>query len=278
MLLHRTRILMCPPHDLSRQHTHTLCRYNSTARASQLGLIAAALPQLHEVRWRARATPYSTVPHRLGSAVPWCCLSLHNLGMLSQPTCALHGSCLRTAANGLGSDVLTSRRAGLCCFCTAAVQVSLGYFGAEESPDVDAAAPGWPGLPLRALDFDSNSGEFRLGPPSLDALGRLGSCLTQLALSGGVLVETTPTGGGWGAGRVCSISHACIGRMDSLLWRTAGLQAISYDGRHAMQNPVHHVLPKRKCCDVPPGTFKSGIRVCAGMCACVQACPRCCPG
>jgi hypothetical protein len=75
-----------------------------------------------------------------------------------------------------------------------AVQVSLGYFGAEESPDVDGAAPGWPGLPLRALDFDSNSGEFRLGAPALDALGRLGSCLTQLALSGGVLVETTPTG------------------------------------------------------------------------------------
>lgn len=74
------------------------------------------------------------------------------------------------------------------------LQVSLGYFGAEESPDVDAAAPGWPGLPLRALDFDSNSGEFRLGAPALDALGRLGSCLTQLALSGGVLVETTPTG------------------------------------------------------------------------------------
>lgn len=74
------------------------------------------------------------------------------------------------------------------------LQASLGYFGAEESPDVDAAAPGWPGLPLRALDFDSNSGEFRLGAPALDALGRLGSCLTQLALSGGVLVETTPTG------------------------------------------------------------------------------------
>jgi hypothetical protein len=97
-----------------------VCRYNSTARASQLGQLAAALPQLSEV--------------------------------------------------------------------------SLGYFGAEESPDVDAAAPGWPGLPLRALDFDSNSGEFRLGGPALDALGRLGSCLTQLALSGGVLVETTPTG------------------------------------------------------------------------------------
>jgi hypothetical protein len=61
---------------------------------------------------------------------------------------------------------------------------------------VDGAAPGWPGLPLRALDFDSNSGEFRLGAPALDALGRLGSCLTQLALSGGVLLETTPTGGG----------------------------------------------------------------------------------
>lgn len=76
------------------------------------------------------------------------------------------------------------------------LQVSLGYFGAEDSPNVDGAAPGWPGLPLRALDFDSNSGEFRLGTPSLDALGRLGSCLTQLALSGGVLVETTPTGGG----------------------------------------------------------------------------------
>jgi hypothetical protein len=74
------------------------------------------------------------------------------------------------------------------------LQVSLGYFGAEDSPNVDAAAPGWPDLPLRALDFDSNSGEFRLGTPSLDALGRLGSCLTQLALSGGVLVEATPTG------------------------------------------------------------------------------------
>lgn len=89
-------------------------------------------------------------------------------------------------------------------------QVSLGYFGAEESPDVDGAAAGWPGLPLRALDFDSNSGEFRLGAPALDALGRLGSCLTQLALSGGVLVETTPTGGSWiaCAFNTCACAHA----------------------------------------------------------------------
>lgn len=72
--------------------------------------------------------------------------------------------------------------------------MSLGYFGAEEAPEVNAAAPGWVGLPLRSLDFDSNSGEFRLGVPALDALKSLGSSLTQLALSGGVVVDATPTG------------------------------------------------------------------------------------
>lgn len=78
---------------------------------------------------------------------------------------------------------------------------------------MDGAAPGWPGLPLRALDFDSNSGEFRLGAPALDALGRLGSCLTQLALSGGVLVETTPTGEGnsvLSTGRPCARQFAVM--------------------------------------------------------------------
>jgi hypothetical protein len=218
-----------------------LCRYNSTSPAEQLAKISAALPHLKEVRLehcahtrttciitrRARVDHLSLLSHvsSLLDTAQLCVLT--TLPRVNSRACGCppRGTPPHYPYNGsawaaLRADdcpdieqiiiiIQLARVNSKVCVCPPAtctlLQVSLGYFGAEDSPNVDAAALGWPGLPLRALDFDSNSGEFRLAAPSLDALGRLGSCLTQLALSGGVLVETTPSGvcGVLGAGTCC---------------------------------------------------------------------------
>jgi hypothetical protein len=96
-------------------------------------------------------------------------------------------------------------------------QLTLGYFGAEESPTLDAAAPGWPGLPLRSLDLDSNCGECHVGARALEALGRLGSSLTQLSLSGGIELETHCTG-------VCGARHSVWRSCAARRWWVAPVQ------------------------------------------------------